>query len=261
MLDLFRDPIWQFLGFLLAILSLGFTFWIYWHQRQIKELAFGNISSRRLLSISDEVSSRVKVELDGIPVNNLHLLVYALKNSGHKAILPSDFQKPFTISFNKGKIVSAEITAQLPLNLDAKIEITETEVELRPLLLNTGDQLLLQVLLSASEPDINVDARILDISKLMPINTNPKAPPIGDSMLPTVFGMLSLMAIVTYVIEVNDWWSYFASSVDSVPDVHKKPFPPYLFVLGMMFFGFMQVTIMRLYERLGPASRRYINEN
>lgn len=63
MLDFFRDPAWQFVGVVLALLSLGGAFWIYWLQRQAKELAFGLISSHRLVAVADEVSSRVTVQL------------------------------------------------------------------------------------------------------------------------------------------------------------------------------------------------------
>ena len=57
MLDLLRDPVWQFVGVILTLLGVAVAFWIYWLQRQTKELAFGLASSRRLLSIADELDS------------------------------------------------------------------------------------------------------------------------------------------------------------------------------------------------------------
>lgn len=262
MLEFLRDPIWQFFGVILAILSIGVALWIYLHQRQIKELAFGLVSSRRLLAVSDEVSSRVKVELDGRPVNNVHLLVYALKNTGHRAISPSDFQKMLTISFNEGTIVSAEIASQTPRNLNASIRNSESFVELQPLLLNAGDQLFIQILLSASNPEVIVDARIIDVPNLVSINTKPRLPPIMESGLPFFFGFLTLATVATYLIEVNGWWHYIESkpvSTSEVPDVARLPV--YVSMLGLMLFGVIQISIMRIYEKYGPASRRYVNEN
>ena len=82
MIDLLRDPAWQFAGILLTAAAVASSFWIYWLQRQTKELAFGVVSSRRLLTVADEVSSRIRVELDGREIKDLHLTVYAFKNSG-----------------------------------------------------------------------------------------------------------------------------------------------------------------------------------
>lgn len=260
MREFLSHPIWQFLSVILAVSSIIFSFWVYWRQRQIKELVFGPISSRRLLSISDELSSRVKVELDGKPVSNLHLLVYALKNSGHRAILPTDFQNELNISFEKGTVVSAEITAQYPNNLNASIDISETKVALRPLLLNAGDQLQIQILVSASELNANIDARILDISKLESINTNPKYPPVRESMLPHFFGIIIFFAIASYLIHVNDWWHYLDPKIHAA-DFDDRPFPPYAFPIFALIFGFIQVSLMRLNQSYGPSSRRYIDEH
>ena len=140
LLDFLPDPIWQFI---VGAVAIGAAFWIYWLQRHTKELACGIVSSRRLLSIADEVSSRITVQLDGSAVKNLHWLVYGLKNSGHRAISSSDFQRPFSISFPEGKIVSAEVASQTPPNLGAALIVTESRIELQPLLLNAGDKILL----------------------------------------------------------------------------------------------------------------------
>lgn len=193
MVDLMRDPVWTFVGAVLAVLGIGTAFWIYWLQRQTKELAFGIVSLRRLLSVADEVSSRVTVHLDGNEVKNLHLLVYGLKNSGHRAIASSDFEHPLSISFANGQVVAAEITSQHPSNLGATLITAESRIELQPLLLNAGDQILLQVLLSAPSPSGSIDVRILDVPALAPINVNDRLPPFFESGMP----MFMVVCILT----------------------------------------------------------------
>ena len=243
MLDLLRDPIWQFVGAAIAMIGIAVALRTYWLQRQIKELAFGIVSSRRLLSVADEVSPRVTVELDGKSVKNLHLVVYGVKNSGHRAISQSDFQRALKISFPEGQVISAGIASEVPSNLGATLVATESSVELNPVLLNSGDKLLIQVLLSARSPSESVDARIIDIPSLVPINTHPRLPAFFSSGVPFSVGMLVLFAIGTYFL-----------------DSGEQPLPRYLAFMGLALLVVLHSFVTRLREKVGPAARRYVGE-
>lgn len=196
MIEILRDSVWQFVGVVLALLSLGAAFVIYWLQRQTKELAFGLISSRRPIAIADELSSRVTVQLDGQTVEHLHLQVYGLKNSGHRPIAQTDFERPLSIAFEAGRIVSAEIATQRPTNLGAQLTISTSRIELAPLLLNPGDRLLIQVLLSSAKPASTLDARIFDVPSIGPINTIPPLPPFFRSGLPMLMWIMLAAGIL-----------------------------------------------------------------
>ena len=241
MLELLRDPVWQFIGAVIAVLGIGAGFWVYWLQRQKKELAFGMISSRRMLSIADEVSSRVTVQLDGNSITDLHLLVYGLKNSGHRAIAPSDFERPLSITCSDGQVVSAEVTSQLPSNLGATLAISESRVELQPLLLNSGDQLLIQILLSAPIPATTVDARIVDIPVLTLINTRRRPPRFLDSMMPLMIAIFLLYGGITYFIGGHNI-------------EHLMVF------VGAAVYAALYSLGSHLLERIRPSSRRYVDE-
>jgi hypothetical protein len=240
MINVLRDPLWQFVGVLLALLSVAAAFWIYWLQRQTKELAFGLVSSRRLLSVSDELSSRVSILLDGKTVKDVHLVVYGLKNSGHSAICASDFERALKINFNEGQVISAEIASQSPPNLGASLSSSDTGVELRPLLLNAGDQLLIQVLLSAPYPREDIDTRIVGISSLAKINSIPLLPPFFESGLP--------LAIIVWLL--SGMFSFFVS-----PD---KTLAIGFFCLAV--FAMMYSIAKRLFEGFGSAARRRISD-
>lgn len=240
MIEILRDPAWQFVGVIFALLSFAGAFWIYWLQRQTRELAFGLVSSRRPLAISDELSSRVTVQLDGNPVRNLHLLVFGLKNSGHRAIAPSDFQYPLSISFPEGQVVSAEIASQFPLNLGGQLDISESRLQLSPLLLNSGDQMLIQVLLSASSTIFNVDVRILDISTVAPVNSRPRLPPFFQSGLPMMMGVILMLGIGILCFSEDRFMAYW-----------------YLGLAGFIpLFG----LISRIVNDSGKAARRRLDE-
>lgn len=240
MLELFRDPAWQFAGVILALLSVAAAFWIYGHQQQTKELAFGVVSSRRVIAIADEVSSRVTIQVDGKAVKNLHLLIYGLKNSGHRAITPKDFERPLCLSFEVGQVVSAQISSQLPPNLYAKLIVSDTSVQLEPLLLNPGDHVLMQVLISASKPIASVDYRIMDVSSFVPINARPPVPRFHESGL-------FLLAITSVLIAVA---SYFFNS-------DKRAYQAFL---GLAAFTTLFGYIGRLLDSAGSSARRRITE-
>ncbi len=66
MLEALRDPVWQFVGALLALLGIFFAFYIHRLQVKTHELATGLVFSRPLLSIADELASRVKEGLHNL---------------------------------------------------------------------------------------------------------------------------------------------------------------------------------------------------
>ena len=240
MFEALRDPVWQFVGAVLTVLSLVAMFWIYWLQRQTKELAFGLLSSRRPLAIADELSSRVTVLLDGRSVGNLHLLVFGLKNSGHRAVAPTDFERNLSIKFSDGAVISAEISAETPPNLYAQLCVSDDKVDLQPLLLNPGDFLLIQVLVSSAKPDYVMNARVLDVSTFAPVNTTPRLPPLLQSGLPLMMGVLLAFGVANFFATGNRLESYY-------------------------WFGFAVITlamglVMRFRDGSGKSSRRRINE-
>lgn len=240
MLELLRDPAWQFAGILFAAAAVVASFWIYWLQRQTKELAFGIVSSRRLLTVADEVSSRVRVELDGREIKDLHLTVYGLKNSGRRAVPASDFDRPLSIHFAPGQIVSAEVPSQAPRNLGAKLLVTDSVVQLEPLLLNPGDHVLIQVLLSPSSPRGQVDGRVIDVADFQPINLRPELPRFHESGLVLVaigFPIIGLFGAFIYPKNLS-----------------------WLLWVGMGAFAVVFGYAGRWLERARSSSRRRISE-
>jgi hypothetical protein len=241
MMDILRDSVWQFIGAVVTLIAIVQAFWIYRLQQQTREIAFGLVSARRPLAIADELSSRVTVLVDGKPTRNLHLLVFGLKNSGKRAISPADFERQLSISFAEGQIISAEIASQLPSNIGGKLSIYESRVELAPLLLNASDQILIQVLLTAENPEWTEDVRILDVPTLVPINSRPKLPPFFQSGLPTGMAAMVLLGMS---------WLLFADKAGMF--------------MGYWFFGlatFMAVfgSITRAINNSGKAAMRRID--
>lgn len=186
MIELFRDSIWAFIGVLVAVAALLVSLWIYLKQRQIKELAFDLISSRRPIAIADEISDRVTVQLDGQPIKHLRLMVFALKNSGHRAIAAEDFERNISLTFSEATVVSAMVVSQHPANLRVDLRAYPGRVEIAPLLLNAGDEAQLQLLIAGERTSWQVDVRIQDIASPVPITKSARLPKFMDSGLPLV---------------------------------------------------------------------------
>jgi hypothetical protein len=63
MIEILRDPIWQFIGAALAIAAIVLSIWIYKRQKSEKILAYEVKSNILLLSIHDIGKERLKVFL------------------------------------------------------------------------------------------------------------------------------------------------------------------------------------------------------
>ena len=168
MLALLRDAAWQGIG---AFLAIAIAFVLYFLQRRRRELAFGVLYSRELLTVAEEVASRIEISLDGQRIKNLQVLTVGIKNSGDEAIAETDFAIPLSISIEgTGSIVSASVVKQHPSNLGLQVTAGSAEVSLSPLLLNPKDFAIIKILYSGKEPRIVCHARVRGIHELSGLN-------------------------------------------------------------------------------------------
>lgn len=203
LMDFLRDGAWQAAG---AILAVAVAFLIYFLQKQRKELSFGVLSSRNLLTVAEEVAQRVQVTFDGAPIANLHVVVAGLKNSGDKPILTSDFERSLFIQVaGKGTVLSVEPIKQNPSNLNASAAISGDQIELLPLLLNPGDHLVLKILYAGSTPKVTCAARIIGISEVAPLNRGIRFGPSEKREL--ISGLLRFVILGSALFGANRYFS------------------------------------------------------
>jgi len=176
--ELIRDPLWQFVGVLLALAGFAASYLQYRAGRARRELAFGVLVSRKLVAIADEVTSRVSIQLDGHPVSNVYMFEFGIKNSGNQPILRDNFDEAFQIHFEpETSILSAQVTRVHPSTLAVSMSRKAHSIVIEPLLLNPGDHLVIQSLTSGKRPNCSAKARIASISSLAPINTGWRVTP------------------------------------------------------------------------------------
>lgn len=164
MLELLRDPAWQVAGILIGSFV---AVWIFRAQRTRRELSFGVLSARTLISVHNSLTSRVNVTLDGRSVQDVSLVVFALKNSGNVPIQPADFQRSIFFRFaSSTSLLSVEVARRSPPNLEALLVVDGDVASLSPTLLNPGEHVVFQALIAGRDQSVNCDCRIEGISTL-----------------------------------------------------------------------------------------------
>ncbi len=167
MRELLSSPIWQFVGVILALLATILSVAIYYKQRQFKSLSFAIISLTPLLDVRGEIKGKVKILYDDQPVQEVHLAIIELFNSGNLPIVSNDYEYPVLFSFGENTIVlSSEIISTIPQSLPAKIIHQDGKIEVDPTLLNVGDAITIKALVSGFEGQITVGGRIQGVKEI-----------------------------------------------------------------------------------------------
>jgi hypothetical protein len=164
MIELLRDPAWQFIGAVITLVALTATIIIYWLQRQRKAISYEVVSKNQLLTVREELEGKLQVLYEGQPARDICLLIIKLFNSGNVAVSSTDYERQ--ISFNTGassKILSAVVTDVEPQNIFVEIDVEESRVKVRPVLLNPKDSITLKLLVSDFSGAVSPDGRVIGV--------------------------------------------------------------------------------------------------
>ena len=235
MLELLRDPAWQFVGVVLALAALAATFLVYWLQRQRKALSYEVISKNQLLTVREELEGRLQVLYEGHPARDICLLVVKLFNSGNVPISAADYERPLSLGTGiSSKILSGVVTDVDPENLAASIDIEESRVILRPILLNSKDSVTLKLLVSDFGGNVAIDGRVLGVKSIS------KAGQTTGYQALLMFLALTCFAVGAYLVV----------SFSPKPDV--RPPSPIQVKIGIAVFtvGYVAMTVVLLKSRV-----------
>ena len=167
MLELLRDPLWQFVGVLLAIVALAVSFIIYSLQRQRKTLSFEVVSRNQLLTVGEELEGKLQVLYEGHPAKDICLIVLKLFNSGNVPVATADYERPISFCTGAGsKILSAAVTEREPEALSVETEVDQIRIVVQPVLLNAKDSITLKLLVSDFSGSVVADARIVGVKAI-----------------------------------------------------------------------------------------------
>jgi hypothetical protein len=166
-MDYLRDPLWQFVGAVLAVITIIVSIVLYFFQRRKKTLAYEIISRTAVLSASEEIAGKLQILFQGEAVREVHLLVLRLINNGNVPVTSADYEREISFVFiDCIKILSAEISDTNPSNLSAEIALKDNNIRVEPILLNPGDSITIKTLISGFKNNIEIDGRIVGVKTI-----------------------------------------------------------------------------------------------
>lgn len=167
MMDILRDPVWQFIGVILAVVAIIISIALYRRQRRHKALSYEIISRIPLLGMEEEIKGNLQILFNGKPVQQVHLIVVKIINSGNMPIVFTDYERPISLSFGeKAQILTAEVAETNPDSLRAAAEIEGKKVVLTPILLNQEDSITLKMLVNEFSEQITVNGRVVGVKDI-----------------------------------------------------------------------------------------------
>jgi hypothetical protein len=166
MLDILRDPIWQFTGVIIAIAGSLLTLALFVLDRRRKEFTYTVAVNETLVRVAEELEGDLQITFKGQPVRGLKLLILELVNTGNVPILPSDYIKHPSIIFNdEVKVLSAEIAETDPKEIDAGINFSGSLVTFKLGLLNPRDYIRVKILVSNHDSS-EISGRIAGVKRI-----------------------------------------------------------------------------------------------
>lgn len=171
----FRDPAWQFIGVVVAIVSLimtvVLTIYIYRRQNKQKSLSYEIRSFASLINVDSQIKHALKITYKNTPVSDLKLLLIRFTNSGELPIEEDDFKQPLVVNFDQyGALFDVAVVDTYPHDVQKTIDIALYDdlsaFQALPMLLNKGDWFEIKLLLNGVSSLPSVSARIIGISEL-----------------------------------------------------------------------------------------------
>ena len=169
LMEILRDPVWQAAGVVVALVTIFLT------QRKRKAISYVIVTDTPLVSVrkGEELKEKLQLSFDGKPVENIHLVLIRIMNSGNVPITSEDYESPIRIVLGSNdRVLTAEIVSLDPENIDAQVSCEDSSVTLYVKLLNQHDEISIKMLAVRSSQDVNLIGRIVGVKKISPLLTD-----------------------------------------------------------------------------------------
>lgn len=167
MLDLLRDPAWQFVGVILGLAAIAVSIWVYFAQKPHKRLLVETIVRFPLVRVGPNHIPGLDVTFNGLPVEDASIALVKITNIGNAPLLGSDFEEPLALSFGaQSKVLHAEISSTSPTDIPIIAVAADCEVLFSRNLLNPGDYYQCRVLVQNSSGAFSIKGRIAGVNKI-----------------------------------------------------------------------------------------------
>jgi len=156
------------IGNIVAIIAVLVSLILFIFRTKRKGFSYYIESASAVVSVEEKVADQVEVSFGGNKVENVHLIVMTIRNSGNQSIQSEDFINPVNFGFGwDALILSSSIVETEPPSLDPIFNLNSRTIELSPLLLNGGDNFTVNFLVSNWDPDaLEVHGRIVGVKDI-----------------------------------------------------------------------------------------------
>ncbi len=195
-----RDPIWQFIGALVALGALFAAYDIFFRGKPQKEMQILLTSATSLVEIKPEAAQDIEILYKGQRAAFVSLVQIQILNSGNQPITENDYSRPISFSFEpKDEIADASIAGSVPENIGMVITKTSKyQAEAHPTLLNPGDSVTVRFVIvqdsSSTSYAPRIDGRIAGVKNIK--LTVPPQKSSSTSNTPQIFIFAVLGVIV-----------------------------------------------------------------
>lgn len=229
MLELLRDPAWQFAGVLLAVMAIAVAVWVYFAQKQKRRLSVEKVSGVPLFSVGPNRIAGLQITLNGLRIDKATVVVVRVTNTGNAAVPAVDFEDPICLAFEaSSEVLNAEISSTTPESIPISVTVAANKAIFSRSLLNPGDSFTCRLLVKDSSGKFSVRARIVGVRSI-------------DTSQRVRFGFSSAMvlSLATLFISVILTPKPMSLGVNSI----RTEELPYLF---LSFSGFIVMSIVSI---------------
>jgi hypothetical protein len=194
-LDFLRDQIWQFIGVIITVIGITLSIGFSLKQRSRKKLTY-DFEGTPLVSVKNKAKDKIQILYNFERVSDAYFLLLKVWNSGNVPIHPSDYLDPIRFTFGKqAEILSCEVVETKPENIKKKVSITQgkQELSINPLLLNQGAGIVIKLVLSAFDGEVNGETLITGLDRIRKAGAS-NIDRINSSLAFSLFPMMFIMA-------------------------------------------------------------------
>ena len=239
MLEILRDPVWQFVGAMLALLAIAVTIWAYFAQRPRKRLLVERVARVPLITVGADRIPGLQITIDGHQIERATVVVVLVRNLGNAPLADSDFESSLTLDFEVGSVVlDAQIAGSTPEHLPVKVERSANLVTFSKNLLNPGDTFECRILVKDSSGNYVPKARIAGVREIETSSSISMVKPI--------------VALVGVAIAVFGALLWPGQRYASMADLRAQELP-YAVIILLTFFA---VAIWTLGDFANKAQKR-----
>lgn len=156
------------ISIIISLIGAAFPIYTYFFKRENKQIRFVKFSPSPLVRKSRTYAEDLKIYFQDNEISEAYTVAFDIINSGNQSIDKGDFGGSVDLVFDENaKILKAEVLCTYPPELKdyAKVEVSQNTLLLKPLMINSGDEIYISTVVTFSS-EVKVRGRIKGVNEL-----------------------------------------------------------------------------------------------